>query len=247
MNNLTIAGTLLLIGIATITNSATCATEQVETLPEARQVLERYAEAIGGPDAVALLSTRVCLGKMVHDLHWSRPPYEVVPIAGYASSSGQVLMVEHTSNGLRCEGFDGDVTWVQAASGFEIRDERIRSKIAWVLDPHGAIRMEEYFPDLKVTSKENLEGRAVYVLEPADLDRAHYALYFDAETGLLVRIGYYWELKDYRVVDGIRLPHRIDMSRKGGSSTLVLDMVAHNLPLEDRLFAVPDSAKALED
>jgi hypothetical protein len=34
------------------------------------------------------------------------------------------------------------------------------------------------------------------------------------------------------------------MSRKGGSSTIVLDFVKHNLPLDKPLFALPDGAEA---
>ena len=140
------------------------------------------------------------------------------------------------------EGFDGEVTWVQDASGVETRSDPIWPKMAWLMEPQGALRLEDYFAGLEVTARENVDGRVLYVLEPDGLDRAHYALYFDAETGLLVRIGYYWELKDYREVDGLYLPLRIDMSRKGGSSTLILDSVKHNLPLHDGLFAVPAEA-----
>ena len=59
------------------------------------------------------------------------------------------------------------------------------------------------------------------------------------ETGLLRRIGYYWDLTDYREVDGVMVPFRIARSRKGGSTTLVFDRVAHNVPLEDNLFHMP--------
>jgi hypothetical protein len=238
---------VVLVTSCTTARTATAATEQVKDLPTTAQVVERYVEAMGGREAIEDLATRVCLGRMIHDLHWKRPPYEVVSIVGYAESSGKVLMVEHKSDGIRCEGFDGESTWIQDANGIQVRDEPVRSKIAWLLDPQGAIRLEEYFPGLEVTSSENLDGRALYVLEPEDLDRAHYALYFDSETGLIVRIGYYWEIKDYREVDDVLVPFRVDMSRKGGSSTLVLDEVNHNLPLETAVFDVPEGAPALQD
>jgi hypothetical protein len=214
--------------------------DDAESLPAKEVVLERYLEALGGRENIENLTTRVCLGRMIHDLHWSRPPYEVVPVAGYAASPGRVLVVEHKSSGLRCEGFDGQTTWVQDADGIRTSAEPMRSKIAWLLDPNGALRLETYFPELEVTAIENLDGRDLYVLEPEGLDRAHFALYFDTETGLLVRIGYYWEIKDYRDAGGVLVPFRIDMSRKGGSSTLVLDSIEHNLPLEAVLFAVPE-------
>lgn len=96
-----------------------------------------------------------------------------------------------------------------------------------------------------VESERSLGGRWVFVLESPKLDPAHFALSFDVETGLLLGIGYYWYLEDYRKVDGVLLPHRIQMSRKGGSTTFVFDLVVHNLPLADELFTVPAPAEAV--
>jgi hypothetical protein len=205
--------------------------------------LRRYVEASGGRNAIESLDTRVTIGRLIHDLSWKVPPREAVPFAAYAAVPGRVLMVEHKGDGTRCEGFDRRTTWVQDAEGIRLKDEPFRSKTAWLFDPRGALRIEEYFPGLEVTSSKLIDDRMVYLLESPDLDPAHYALTFDSETGLLTGIGYYWSILDYRKVDGIKIPHRVEMSRKGGSSTFVLDLVKHNLPLEDVLFSEPASLR----
>lgn len=230
-----------------LVREAMAPTVNAEDLPTASQVIEYYIEALGGRPAIEKLKTRVCIGRMIHDLHWKTPPYEVVSVAGYAASTGEVLIVEHGANGIRCEGFDGRSTWVQDVDGIQMREEPIRSKMAWLMDPQGALRLEAYFPGLYVTARETMDGGAVYIVEPEELDRAYYALYFDVETGLLVRVGYYWEIKDYREVDGVLVPFRVDMSRKGGSSTLIHDLVSHNLPLEPGIFALPEGVTALPE
>ena len=120
-----------------------------------------------------------------------------------------------------------------------MKSEPFRSKTAWLIDPQNALRIGEYFPDLKVTSIRAIDDKQVYVLESSELDPAHYALSFDIETGLLSGIGYYWYLQDYRDVDGVKFPYRVTMSRKGGSSTFMFDLVEHNLPLGETLFAAP--------
>jgi len=61
----------------------------------------------------------------------------------------------------------------------------------------------------------------------SDRNPDHYALYLDVETGLLVRIGHYLTIGDYRDVDGVLVPHRIVNSRKGGSNTWVFERVRH--------------------
>ena len=124
-----------------------------------------------------------------------------------------------------------------------MKDEPFWSKMAWLIDPQNALRIGEYFPGLEVASERALDDRWVYVVESSELDPTHYALSFDVETGILLGVGYYWYLHDYREVDGVRFPHRVIMSRKGGSSTFVFDLVAHNLPLEDTLFTVPTSVR----
>lgn len=40
-------------------------------------------------------------------------------------------------------------------------------------------------------------------------------------------------------MDRIRIPFRVVMSRKGGSTTYVFDEVKHNVPVEDARFAMP--------
>lgn len=215
--------------------------DSIDTLPTATEVVQRYIEALGGRAAIESLTTRVCIGRIIQDLSWATPPYEVIPFAAYAAIPGRVLIVEHKTDGTRCEGSEGEVTWVQDATGVTLKDEPFHSKTAWLVDPQNALRMGEYFPDLEVVSERAIDDRWVYVVESSKLDPTHYALSFDVETGLLVGIGYYWYLRDYREVDGVKFPHHVMMSRKGGSTTFVFDLVDHNLPLEETLFSVPTS------
>ena len=60
--------------------------------------------------------------------------------------------------------------------------------------------------------------------------------------GRTLRIGYYWDLDEYREVNGVLFPHKIATSRKGGSSTYLFDEVVQNQPLPDSLFAMPEAA-----
>ena len=53
-------------------------------------------------------------------------------------------------------------------------------------------------------------------------------LYFDVETGQLVQIGGNRKLQDYRPVDGVMVPHRIETSRKGGWAAYEFHSVTHD-------------------
>lgn len=208
-----------------------------DTVPTLEEVLERYIEAVGGREAIERLSTRVMTGRLVTDLPTRQPPvYESNDFVIYAKVPGKYLYVQGSARGTHRDGCDGPVCWRWAGGETEL-DAHYDPRFAWFVDPQNALRMWEYFPDMRIRGAETLEGRSVYLVDIDD-DVSH-TLYFDARTGLLVRLGYNREIDDYREVDGMLVPFSMAMSRKGGSSTYVLETIEHNVPIEDSEFAAP--------
>lgn len=208
-----------------------------DTLPKLEQVLERYIEAIGGREAIERLTTRVITGRLVTDLPTRQPPvYESNGFVIYAKVPGRYLYVQQSARGTHRDGCDGRVCWRSAGGDVEL-DAHYDARFAWFADPQNALRMWDYFPDMKMRGATTLEGRLMYVVDIDD-DVSH-ALYFDAETGLLVRLGYNRELDDYRELDGVLVPFRMAISRKGGSSTYIVETTEHNVPIDDAELAAP--------
>jgi len=213
-----------------------------DLLPSVDELLTRYVDAVGGRGALADLNTRTCTGRQIDD----RPyvgPVETTPIAGYAEAGRWSHAYRHPRATYR-EGCDGGIGWDDGPGGLRRDDERCRSKLAWLLDPRGPLRIREYFRDLAVSGRQQLGQRWVYTVV-GDRTDAHYSLHFDVQSGLLVRIGYYWELLDYQPVDGVLVPHRIVRSRKGGSTTWVLDTIRHNEAIDPSHLAAPAALPAL--
>jgi SH3-like domain-containing protein len=212
-----------------------------DTMPTVDQIVERYVQAVGGREAIERLRTRVMTGHLVTDLPtWSPPVHEEVEVELRSATSRGYLSVMQAQDGAVWDGFDGTVEWSRSAAGVEI-DDGVDVRLAWFLDPQGALRLREYFPDMTLRGATELDGRRVYVVDIDD-ERLH-AMYFDAETGLLVRLGYNRELGEYREVDGVMVPFSVSFSRKGGSSTYVFDNVEHNVEIDTSLFAMPDTGK----
>ncbi len=219
---------------------STATASGIDTCKTVDQVLERFIEAMGGREAIEKLTTRVCTGHLTTDLSSRTPPvYEQAPLETYAEIPNKLLILYRTSKGEECNGFDGKTGWKQNWDGTIVDEQAGKSKLAWILNPQNALKVREYFPGLLMKPVEKIGDKTVYVLEPTGLQKEHYSLYFEAETGLLIRIGYYWDLLDYRQVDGVMFPFRIVTSRKGGSSTYVFDMMKHNLPIDDGMFVMP--------
>ena len=169
-------------------------------------VLTRFAAAVGGRDALTRVDRRFYDGMIVQDLSWTEPRHQETPFLATADAGGLVRYAEADA-------------WSDlpdtVATGLD-------TKLRWILHPHFALRVEEFFPHLSVSGREIREGRPVVVLAPRDLRFAHYALCFDEESGLLTHVGYYVRLEDWREEDGVLYPHRWVFSRKGGHTTYVV-------------------------
>jgi len=228
---------MLLAVILILATPPSTQAEGTTPLPSPEQILERYVAAVGGRAAIERLTTRTCSGREIDDRPY-RGPVVVSPLESVSEVPGRFLFRLQHPDGTRTEGFDGEAGWRRDSGGWSRDDGIGQSKLAWFFDPQGVLRIREYFRDLEVVGLGEVNGRPVYVVQ-TDRPAAHYSLHFDVETGLLTRIGYYNDLSDYRVIDGVRIPMRLVRSRKGGSTTWELTDVEHNLPVSEELFANP--------
>lgn len=210
--------------------------------PNLEEILERYIDAVGGREAISKLTTRTCKGHFIDDRPYAGPK-QVISFETFSRIPDKSLFImDHTENPER-EGFDGMVRWRLDNNGLIQRKNQERSQMDYFLDPQNALRIHEYFPGMELTGTAKLRGNSVYVVKNKRKS-PHFTLYFDEDTGLLVQIGYY-ELHDYRDVDGIKYPFRLEYSRKGGSNTYIFEDVRHNIPVEDTLFIMPKKTGSL--
>jgi hypothetical protein len=226
---------VLVFGVTIIDRQASVA---AENLPTVEQILERYIDAVGGRAALEKLETRVCIGKAITDLLSRKQPiYESHYFKAISKIPGSCYTEEWTDGGIFIEGYDGNIGWAKDRCGVRV-DERIgKWRLNWLLNPQNALRIEEYYPDLEIKGITRARDMDVYSLESPAL---HRPLFFDTATGLLVGFGHNWEIHDYREVDGVLFPHRVIMSRKGGSTMYEFDEVRHNEPVDDSIFIMPE-------
>lgn len=119
------------------------------------------------------------------------------------------------------------------------------------------LKLKEQYTRLRPNGRDKVGDRDAYVITAArsdtDLDR----LFFDMETGLLLRrISYMrtmigvipeqWDFEDYRDVEGVKMPFTIKVSTiEAGNPYIVrkLTEVKLNAPVDDAKFAMPAAAK----
>ncbi|MBU0692415.1 hypothetical protein KKH18_11470 [bacterium] len=234
---------ILLISL-TIPAASVWAGEENIPVMSVQQVLEQYVNAVGGEEAISKLTSRTMKGILTNDLRDRQEPlFEEYPIEAYSKLPNLRLFIEKREGGVEEAGFDGSVFWEKTPQETLTREAETNLKMAWVQNPQNALRFQDYFPNLSYGGTADLRGRTCHKLIPEELDPLYYTLYFDVNTGLLVSLGWYWELHDWKAVDGVLVPHEIVADRKGGSTTHLFTEVIHNQELDDSMFAIPDKEK----
>jgi predicted O-methyltransferase YrrM len=213
--------------------------QKYDKSPTLDKILSRYILAVGGRNAISRLSNRVCEGQFVDDLSWQDPPIKRYPLKAFAKTPDLWFIIREIPDGTEQNGYDGTAGWKLDADRIENDDRARRSWMAFLLNPQGALHIEDYFPNLRLEGDEILDGQKVYLIETSSEGGVRDRLSFDEKSGLLVRIGRFWELRDYREVDGVKFPFRIATSRKGGESYFAFDKIEHNISFDSARFSKP--------
>ena len=227
---------LVVLPATALANPGIAEADEFDELPSIELLLKRYVEAVGGREAVLALRTRVASMHIVTDLEWDPPIYEVDTLSVYGTSLGEFLVITRTPQGMMLEGCDGDEEWKIDLAGSVFNFVAADARDRWMTDPQFPLKMRHYFPHMEVVGLDVWGGGMVFVVE-TDGEELH-RLGFDVDTGLLSRLGFHRELRDYEEVDGVLMPHCVVYGRKGGSSTFILDSVVHNTAIDRSLFSL---------
>lgn len=227
--------------------SAGAETKPKDTPPTAEQVLDKYAAAIGGADAIAKLKTRTMKGTFLTANGIS---------LGYETqqSAPEQLFATITTprQGVFERGFDGSIGWEKSGRGLRELDGPELYYLRRYPGLFEDIKLKEQFARLSFAGTDKINDREVYVLRGATADGKRHRLYFDRETGLLVRrvittptilanIPEQIDFEDYREVDGMKLPFTIRITSIDSffSSTRKFTEMKLNAPVDATKFKKP--------
>ena len=209
------------------------------------EVLDRYLQAVGG-SALQKINTEVTKGKVILG--------EGVefPVEIRTKMTGMRSVITHLPNGDSFEVMNGQSGWI-LVPGHALRgmnsDEILAAHID--ADLRLAADLKSLFTEIKGRPDQEIEGHAASVLRASSPGQPPVELYFDKQSGLLVRMVRYVDsplgsnpteidYSDYRDVAGIKIAFRWTASRPQGRFTVQLDQAQINVPIEDSTFAKPD-------
>ena len=222
-------------------------TTPADSLPSADQIIEKYVQAVGGKAALEKLTSRVSTGTIEFDVMpgaFNQEIYEKAP-------NKQCWIMDAAQFGVIRLGYNGTVGWEDnPQTGLRELDGMRLAVMKRTTDFYRPIKLKEIYPKMAVTGKEAINGHDAYVLEATPPDGPAEWMYFDTDSGLLVRhkgqnesptgpVMVETTTSDYHEVDGIKLPFTTYISRPDISFTIRLSEVKHNVPIEDSKFDKP--------
>jgi photosynthetic reaction center cytochrome c subunit len=229
---------------------ATTATK--ETPPTADQILTKYTEALGGSAMIDKLKTRSMKGTF-ETSSGTTLGYEI-----YQAAPDKLYVVLNTpKQGVIERGFDGKTAWEKSSRGNRpIKDTELFNLKRYP-DLFKDIKLQGQFTRLNYRGKDKIDGKDVNVLVGMGVDGKGERLFFDAQSGLLVRritstttivglIPEQVDYEDYRDVDGMKVPFTIRVTSIDSfwSSTRKFTEIKLNPVVDEKKFNEPPAPPA---
>jgi photosynthetic reaction center cytochrome c subunit len=228
-----------------IAQAVTPEAEKLPTnVPTADQLIDTYIQALGGADAIEKIASREATGT-------ASSGGKSVSIEVYDRDPDQQALIRHRLAGDSSTVFDGHEGW-STIPGRPARQMQGADLDAAQMDAdlHFALHIKQEFAELRVEYPEKTGNREAYVVVGTKQGQPSVKFYFDEQSGLLLRLVRYAESPlgrnptqidygDYRETDGVEIPFRWTVTQPDGSSTIQLEQVQQNVPINDSKFAKP--------
>lgn len=220
---------------------------KADAMPTVDQILDKYVQALGGKAAIEKLTSTVAKGTFDLPAMGMSGPMETYAKAPNKNTS----IINLEGFGMIQSAFDGTIGWskdpqsgLRELTGAELADTKRDA------DFYRDIRLKQLFPKMSVMGKEKVSERDAYVIEATPAGGKPEKMFFDTQTGLLVRldndrdspqgaahIETYFE--DYRDAGGVKVPFLVKIVRPDFSFTIKITEVKQNVPVDDAKFNKP--------
>jgi photosynthetic reaction center cytochrome c subunit len=212
--------------------------------PSGDELIDKYVKAVGGAAVIDKVTSRVMKGTITFG-------DRDVPIEIFAKDPEKRISFTHTPDGDSITAFDGHGGWL-GVPGHPVREMHgpDLDGAAMDADLHFAEHLKNMFSEVEVRGAEKVGEHEAYFVVGRRQEKTPVRLYFDEQTGLLLRLVRFAETPlgrlptqidyaDYRDVGGVKIPFRWTLARPGGRFTIQVIDVKQNVPVEDAKFEKP--------
>jgi hypothetical protein len=217
---------------------------QTLALPTVEQVLDKYVTAVGGRPALEKVTSVSAKGTIEIVGFGVTGTIQLTQKAPDKSAS----TVDLAGIGVTREAFDGTTAWeespqsgMRTKSGLELAEARRNATFPREL------KLATLYPKMTVTGREPVAARDTIVIEAVPAEGPATRMFFDAESGLLVRqimtrespqgpIEVDATFSDFRAIDGVKRPFSIRQVTANFTAAIQLTEIKHNVAVDDGLF-----------
>lgn len=224
-----------------------------QTPPPAKEILERYTEALGGAEALDAVQYRhvegtqsmPAMGMTMQMEIWSAPPNRTLAVMTIPGM-GEVR-----------QGFDGDVAWmINPMQGARVVEGAEREAMINTGGLDAQTRLDEIYSTMETIGRSEMLGRECWEVKMIS-DEAEADACFDVDTGLLLGmemtiesemgpVGSVIEFHDYSAFGGVLMPTRMITRVMGQESVMTIEEVSTE-PFDESVFELPAEVKGLVD
>ena len=216
--------------------------------PTADQILDKYIQALGGAERLAGITSLTAKGTYAgFDTNLDKVPVEV-----YAKFPGQSTTIVHRSEKAEnITTYDGRNGWiamtntvlpVKSLTGGELDGAQLDAEMFF------AAGIKKYLRDWRVGfPPTTVDDHLVQVVQATAPGGSRVKLFFDAKSGLLVRVARFADTvlgfnpsqvdySDYRDLAGVKVPFHWTLTWTDGRSDFDMTDVQTNVPIDEAKF-----------
>jgi hypothetical protein len=227
-------------------------------LPRPDQIIDRYVQALGGSQRLAGVTSFAATGTSVGFggfggggavQIYSKAPDQRTTMIEFKDTPGRDASIRS---------YDGKIGWIKTPltvlgeyqlSGSELDGARLDAQLSF------PAQITQVLTNTRTLDPTTIDDRDVDVVQGNGPGRLFATLYFDKQTGLLVRMVRYGnspigrlptqvDYSDYREVGGIKMPFRFTFAWLDGRDAFQLNEVQLNVPIDAAKFGRPSSLES---
>jgi photosynthetic reaction center cytochrome c subunit len=209
--------------------------------PTADQVFDKYIQALGGAQKVGAITSFTGKGTFIgFETEQSKVPVDV-----YSKAPNQRAVVVHTRLGDSVRVFDGRAGFIAAPdrpvplltlTGGNLEGSKLDAILAFPM------QIKSAFSQWRVSATD-IDEKEVAVVQGTNPRQPPVNFYFDAKSGLLVRVLRFVDtavgrvptqidFSDYRDVSGVKMPFKWITTWTNGQATTELTQIQVNTPID---------------
>lgn len=224
----------------------------VEGMPRPETIIDRYLAAIGGVDKLNAITSYTATGTSLGFRGFGGGG-KVQIYAKNPDQRSMIIEYEAAGRDATVRSYDGKIGWIKTPLNvlgeYQLIDGELDgARLDAQLTFPGQIK--KALTRLRTIDHAEIDGKEMDVIQGNGPRTLFASLYFDKETGLLSRLVRFspspigrmptqFDFSDYRDVNGVKMPFKIDFIWLDGRDAIQLDEIKLNAPVDPHVFDKP--------